>query len=104
MLFGVLAFSNAHASVGYCIVKGYVQLDYVSRDWIEGKIGEESVGLAYYQSMIYGRIQGDEVRLTRYPNNVISGTIGRYYVEWYADNAGHIFGYQPCLFYVSSKP
>jgi hypothetical protein len=43
ILGALLRLSNAEASVASCTVKGYVQLDYVTSDWIEGRIGDDEL-------------------------------------------------------------
>jgi hypothetical protein len=96
---------SAEASVGYCLASGYVQLDYATSDWIEGVIGEETVGLAYYETFIYGEIKGEQVELiVNRKNNTVTGKIGKFSVRWHTDGKGHIFGFQRCLFVVPEIP
>lgn len=106
LLVGVLAGvfvrgQSAEASVAYCLARGYVQLDFVTSDWIDGVIGEETVGLAYYQNYIYGEFKGETVELTIRRDNTVVGKVGRFPVRWYTDGKGHIFGFQRCMLVIS---
>lgn len=92
---------NARADVAYCLLEGYVQLDYVTSDWIEGTIGGKPVGFAFYQSFIYGDIENHKVELHEMRNSTVVGTVGGFNVRWYTDGK-HIFGYQKCLMVLPS--
>lgn len=98
-----LGAQSSEASVAYCVAKGYVQLDYNTSDWIQGYIGDEKVGLAYYQNFIYGEIKGESVELNVNRNGTITGRIGKFRVRWYTDGE-RIFGYQPCLLMIMGNP
>ena len=87
---------SVNASEPVCLMKGYVQLDYVTGDWIEGKVGDKEVGFAYYQGFIYGDVDGKQASLNVMRNDTVRGKVGDFQVTWYTDGT-HIFGFQPCL-------
>jgi 5,10-methylene-tetrahydrofolate dehydrogenase/methenyl tetrahydrofolate cyclohydrolase len=99
----LLGMKHANASVAYCLAEGYVELDYVSSDWIAGKIGNKEVGFAFYNGFIYGDVEGNDARLNVMRNNTVKGAVGPFQVQWFTDGK-HIFGYQPCMLVVPEMP
>ena len=80
-----------------CYVYGPVMLKFnESTDLVEGKIGDSDVSLAFYQSIVYGDINGVPVEMRVLEDGSVDGKMGQAGFKLHYRN-DRIVGCMPCI-------